>query len=286
MEPAVNTLLESQPGVTRKATFEDLLWAYSVFWSRGQSLPVPNKPGSGVHGAWLLISAGLVLRLCQTRPCVTLAMPATCLAPTASQLLASDPQADAHALLEVQEGIVPGLDFCNHHLTAPKCWWEVVVPRTEAQSSTAPASASNAPPQSESSIAGKPPALVQLRLHAGARVKPGEELLISYGDKSNEELLMLYGFAVPGNPHDHVMLHCPLPPASTWDTVMHARMELVRVRVGRKGVQRLSGSCMKCGKTLSALLLLASTTQVTFMASVDVLHRRRCVMTSSSSCHL
>lgn len=62
MEPAVNTLLESQPSVTRKATFEDLLWAYSVFWSRGQSLPVPNKPGSGVHGAWLLISASLVLR--------------------------------------------------------------------------------------------------------------------------------------------------------------------------------------------------------------------------------
>lgn len=181
---------------------------------------------------------------------------------------------------------MPGLDFCNHHLTAPKCWWEVVVPRTEAQSSTAPASASNAPPQSESSTAGKPPALVQLRLHAGARVKPGEELLISYGDKSNEELLMLYGFAVPGNPHDHVMLHCPLPPASTWDTVMHARMELVRVRAGRKGVQRLSGSCMKRGKTLSALLLLASTTQVTFMASVDELRRRRCVMTSNSSCHL
>jgi hypothetical protein len=30
------------------------------------------------------------------------------------------------------------------------------------------------------------------------RPRPGEEIRISYGDKSNEELLMLYGMHIPG----------------------------------------------------------------------------------------
>ncbi len=51
-------------------------------------------------------------------------------------------------------------------------------------------------------------------------------------DKSNEELLMLYGFAVPGNPHDHAMLACPVPPSAVWDDVMHARMETLQARRG------------------------------------------------------
>ncbi len=53
---------------------------------------------------------------------------------------------------------------------------------------------------------------MRLQLHAGARVRPGEELFISYGDKSNEELLMLNGFALEDNTHEHLMLYCPLPP--------------------------------------------------------------------------
>jgi hypothetical protein len=46
VEPALNTLLEEKTGASRKATLDDLMWAYSVFWSRGQSLPVP-KSGAG-----------------------------------------------------------------------------------------------------------------------------------------------------------------------------------------------------------------------------------------------
>jgi hypothetical protein len=59
-------------------------------------------------------------------------------------------------------------------------------------------------------------------------VEAGEELMISYGDKSNEELLMLYGFAVPGNPHDMIMLHCPVPAFEEWDQAMHGRMQLIK----------------------------------------------------------
>lgn len=39
-----------------------------------------------------------------------------------------------------------------------------------------------------------------------------EEITISYGSKSNEELLYLYGFTFPSNPHDRVTLPVSLPP--------------------------------------------------------------------------
>lgn len=57
----------------------------------------------------------------------------------------------------------------------------------------------------------------------------GEELTISYGDKGNEELLLLYGFAVPQNPHETLMVLCPLPNADDWDETFTARMQLLQV---------------------------------------------------------
>lgn len=33
-------------GPCRPPQVEDLLWAHCVFWSRGQSLPVPHQPGA------------------------------------------------------------------------------------------------------------------------------------------------------------------------------------------------------------------------------------------------
>ncbi|KAG1662358.1 hypothetical protein FOA52_000023 [Chlamydomonas sp. UWO 241] len=176
MQPALSGLLQSQPGVARQATYDDLLWAYSVFWSRGQSLPVPARAGA-----------------------------------SSSSLLAADKDAAAHALLDVHEGIVPGLDFCNHHTATPECWWEVATPAEGGEGAAPDVGAA-----------------VQLRLYRGAGASPGDELRISYGDKSNEELLLLYGFAVQGNPHDHIMVHVPLPPSSMWDEVMHARVALLR----------------------------------------------------------
>lgn len=44
LQPALEAMLE-EVGVSRPATFDDFLWAYSVFWSRGQSLPVHLAPG-------------------------------------------------------------------------------------------------------------------------------------------------------------------------------------------------------------------------------------------------
>jgi len=74
----------------REPTVDDLVWAHCVFWSRGQSLPVPRQAGA------------------------------------ASQIVARDPRRAA-ALLDVTEALVPGLDFANHATTRPPCWWEVEV---------------------------------------------------------------------------------------------------------------------------------------------------------------
>ena len=41
---------------------------------------------------------------------------------------------------------------------------------------------------------------------ANGAAAPGEEVLISYGDKSNEELLFVHGFAERDNPHDALVL--------------------------------------------------------------------------------
>jgi len=57
----------------------------------------------------------------------------------------------------------------------------------------------------------------------------GDELTISYGDKGNEELLLLYGFAQPQNPHETLMVLCPLPDPDDWDETFTARMHLLQV---------------------------------------------------------
>ncbi|EFJ47486.1 hypothetical protein VOLCADRAFT_91853 [Volvox carteri f. nagariensis] len=186
--------------------WKDWLWAYCVFWSRGQSLPVPESGSAS------------------------------------SALVGHSSKGSDKIPIQILEGLVPGLDFCNHRLgPPPQCWWEVVAPERPKGSPAAgpgsPASAScsaSSPSSLQASSArshslGAPDsASLGATLHGGAHVRPGEELYISYGEKSNEELLMLYGFALEDNPHDHLMLYCPLPPRAEWDDVMYARMELLQ----------------------------------------------------------
>lgn len=126
---------------------------------------------------------------------------------------------------------MPGLDFANHSPQGAQCWWEVVAPENGSSKSRSKASSSSGAGATPASAAA--PAdngvMVQLQLRTGASVSKGAELFISYGDKSNEELLLLHGFVVDNNPADHLMLHCPLPPPAEWDDLLHARMELLQV---------------------------------------------------------
>ncbi|KAK9826238.1 hypothetical protein WJX74_001894 [Apatococcus lobatus] len=46
----------------------------------------------------------------------------------------------------------------------------------------------------------------RIRLRANRRIQKGEEVLLSYGNKGNAELLLGYGFVQPGNPHDTVRI--------------------------------------------------------------------------------
>eukprot|EP00550_Attheya_septentrionalis_P005599 CAMPEP_0198294790 /NCGR_PEP_ID=MMETSP1449-20131203/24387_1 /TAXON_ID=420275 /ORGANISM="Attheya septentrionalis, Strain CCMP2084" /LENGTH=544 /DNA_ID=CAMNT_0043994863 /DNA_START=94 /DNA_END=1728 /DNA_ORIENTATION=- len=48
---------------------------------------------------------------------------------------------------------------------------------------------------------------------SGTPVKSGSELYISYGTRSNDQLLQYYGFVEPNNPHDVYVM----PPIRTWD---------------------------------------------------------------------
>lgn len=102
--------------------------------------------------------------------------------------------------LVVEEGIIPGLDFANHSPSS-KCKWTI------ATSSTSLVCPSN------------------------TRLKPGDEITLNYGDKSNEELLFLYGFVQENNnENDVLMVPCPLGHPSEWDPIMQARIALLHSR--------------------------------------------------------
>ena len=73
----------------------------------------------------------------------------------------------------------------------------------------------------------------------------GKELTISYGDKGNEELLLLHGFAVADNPHDTLMVPCPLPSSDQWGGDTTARVQLLQVAFEWK-VLKASATAFTC----------------------------------------
>lgn len=110
-----------------------------------------------------------------------------------------------------QEGVVPGLDFCNHAMR-PVARWTVYGAELDG--------------------AGGGRRHVHL-VPGVAPPAPGAELCISYGDdKSNEELLFLYGFALPeASGLARLMLPLPLPAAAEdWTPRLHARVALLAAR--------------------------------------------------------
>ena len=167
-------------GVAAPPTLEDFKWAYSTFWSRGMAVPWPIVAATEAAGA-----AGTG---------------------------AGAPPAVA---VEVVECILPGLDFCNHAPGAAVRWtlWGAAGSGAEGigQKENKREGAARAAPSV--------PDRVALVAPLDSAPRPGDELLIDYGDKSQEELLLLYGFAhatsaatggrVPGV----LMVPCPLPAA-------------------------------------------------------------------------
>ncbi|GAB2224185.1 hypothetical protein Droror1_Dr00004935 [Drosera rotundifolia] len=159
----VNCLLASDGEPESEVTFEDFMWANSVFWSRAMNIPLPHSyvfPETKETGAELYIADhGISATCADSSPGETLWV----------------------------EGIVPGIDFCNHDLR-PTATWEVGGAGT---------------------VSGYPLSMCLLSATEGL-LQMEKEITISYGDKGNEELLYLYGFVLKDNPDDYLMVHYPV----------------------------------------------------------------------------
>ncbi|BBG97469.1 SET domain-containing protein, partial [Prunus dulcis] len=79
------------------------------------------------------------------------------------------------------EGLVPGIDFCNHGNHKISYWFHSI-----------------------------PLLFFPFNWKAVQPLQIQGEISISYGNKGNEELLYLYGFVLDGNPDDYLMVHYPM----------------------------------------------------------------------------
>ncbi|KAK9863477.1 hypothetical protein WJX84_001825 [Apatococcus fuscideae] len=106
---------------------------------------------------------------------------------------------------EVEEGLVPGLDMCNHSVPARARW------------QLQPAQASDSGPSN-----------IFLMVERSTACRPGAEVTIDYGDKSNEELLLLYGFCTDTrNMNDQLMIPLLDTGSMPDDPTMEARLMLL-----------------------------------------------------------
>ncbi|KNA17607.1 hypothetical protein SOVF_078650 [Spinacia oleracea] len=154
----VKKLLIMNGDSEREVAFEDFLWANSVFWTRALNIPLPR----------------------------------TYVFPEGSEIPAVDSISNGVNITSMEgetlwvEGLVPGIDFCNHAIKAATTW-EV---------------------DSTGSTSGVPLSMYLLSVNQGPS-NIQKEITISYGNKGNEELLYLYGFVIEDNPDDFLMVHYP-----------------------------------------------------------------------------
>ncbi|KAI9181828.1 hypothetical protein LWI28_019047 [Acer negundo] len=173
-----------------EVSFEDFLWANSIFWTRALNIPLPHSyvfpqiqedqdncgPVSKSYEVFIDQSEELI-----------------------SEQEGKSDEGEVHQVNGITstslqsetlwvEGLVPGIDFCNHDLKAAATW-EV---------------------DATGSVTGVPYSMYLLSVGKCSPIQDGEEISISYGNKGNEELLYLYGFVIDDNPDDYLMVHYPL----------------------------------------------------------------------------
>ncbi|KFK42558.1 hypothetical protein AALP_AA1G010900 [Arabis alpina] len=178
VEGLVKKLLILDGDSESEVSFEHFLWANSVFWSRALNIPLPHSfvfPQSQED-----VGGG----------------PSTTHTPETNPDHSNggkDNQAPVSGATSVGpgdtvwvEGLVPGIDFCNHDLK-PVATWEV---------------------DGTGSISRVPFSMYLLSVAQNPISK--KEISISYGNKGNEELLYLYGFVIENNPDDYLMVHYPV----------------------------------------------------------------------------
>ncbi|KAD3069166.1 hypothetical protein E3N88_37046 [Mikania micrantha] len=146
----------------------DLERANSIFWTRALSIPLPRS---------------FVFPQIQDEDNKEALNPESADGDNGKKLEASFSSVQETVWVE---GLVPGIDFCNHDLKAAATW-EV---------------------DGTGSATGVPFSMYLLSVEE-ACLQTGKEISISYGNKGNEELLYLYGFVTDDNPNDYIMLHYP-----------------------------------------------------------------------------
>ncbi|KAA8520567.1 hypothetical protein F0562_014823 [Nyssa sinensis] len=174
--------------------FEDFLWANSIFWTRALNIPLPHSY--------------VFPQIQEEQHSTSSSFSSNCGASTNhifSGELVKGKDGKRHAANGVEsqvtgvastslqgetiwvEGLVPGIDFCNHDLRAAATW-EV---------------------DGTGLTTGVPFSMYLLSAEQ-SHFQIEKEISISYGNKGNEELLYLYGFIIDDNPDDYLMVHYPL----------------------------------------------------------------------------
>lgn len=174
--------------------FEDFLWANSIFWTRALNIPFPRsyvfpEPVRGQDDDTVSQSSECDYPVSQNSGETRVHRQ-------------SEKKEDANTMVEKKndealktlnaetmwvEGLVPGIDFCNHGLKAVATWEVDPIGK----------------------ITGIP-ASMYLVIADQSTGEVGKEIYISYGNKGNEELLYLYGFVIENNPDDYLMVHYPM----------------------------------------------------------------------------
>lgn len=158
LRPFVSKALTAAGAGEEVATFDDFLWAFNVFWSRGHQLPTG------------------------------------------------------------EDALIPGLDFANHALD-PNAWWQYA-PGKKGESGS-------------------------ILILAPTVPDVGAEITVSYGDKSDEELLFMHGFALGRNPHNRLMVQMDPTALALREASLAARCELMALEGGVPFLQLPSPECVE-----------------------------------------
>ncbi|XP_012482850.2 protein-lysine N-methyltransferase EFM1 isoform X1 [Gossypium raimondii] len=172
--------------------FEDFLWANSIFWSRALNLPLPHsyvfpqiQDDVGTTCPVDKNSEGFTSHSYSEEPINEI---------DGKRFEAHGNDSKVNGVTSTSkqeetvwvEGLLPGIDFCNHDLKAVATW-EV---------------------DGTGSITQIPLSMYLISA-LQSPLPVDKEVSISYGNKGNEELLYLYGFVVDNNPDDYLMIHYP-----------------------------------------------------------------------------
>lgn len=193
----------------REVCFEDFLWANSVFWSRALNIPFPRSyifpqvqedqgSHSPINNSQISCNSGKELVDEQDEK--------------GSKCDGDDSKVSGGISTSVEketiwvEGLVPGIDFCNHD-TKAAATWEV---------------------DGTGLVTGI--SFSMYLLSAGqTHLQSEKEISISYGNKGNEELLYLYGFVIDNNPDDYLMVHYPVEAIQN-DPFLDSKMQLLEAQ--------------------------------------------------------